>query len=107
MAKQDYAENTEFGAGSSIVRGERRIACGENERTKLPEGDSFAVIHHRTFCCCGTLGHPRNFSNHDAGRLFLIALVPPETLFDPPAVFALIVEQDPAATAHVVFQFYL
>jgi hypothetical protein len=33
--------------------------------------------------------------------------MPPDTLLDPPAIFALVVEEDSAAAAHVVFEFYL
>ena len=45
------------------------------------------------------------FANDDSGRPADVALVPPDTVANPPAVFALIVEEHAATGAHVVFEF--
>jgi hypothetical protein len=52
-------------------------------------------------------GDPGEPAHHDARRLVVIALVPPEPGLDPPPVLALIVEQAAAAATNVVFEFYL
>src|SRR6266487_1837930 len=57
-------------------------------------------------CGCRS-GYARELSDHDARRLALVALVPPEAVFQPPAILALIVEQHAAAAADVVLQFYV
>jgi hypothetical protein len=45
------------------------------------------------------------FTNDNPGRTADVALVPPDTVANPPAVFPLVVEQDAATGAHVVFEF--
>jgi hypothetical protein len=45
------------------------------------------------------------FPNDDPGGAAGVARVPPDTVANPPAVFALIVEKHAAAGAHVVFEF--
>ena len=57
-------------------------------------------------CGCRS-GYARELSDHDARRLALVALVPPEAVFQPPAILALVVEQHAAAAADVVLQFYV
>ena len=53
------------------------------------------------------LGEPFQLLDDDPGRLVIAAFVPPEALLDPPAVFPLVVKQNAAAAAYVVFQFDL
>lgn len=45
------------------------------------------------------------FADNDPGGAAGVARVPPDTVANPPAVFALIVEKHAAAGAHVVFEF--
>jgi len=51
------------------------------------------------------LGNARKLANHDPGRLVLVALVPPDTLFYPPAILTLVIEQHATSAAHVILQF--
>ena len=53
------------------------------------------------------LRDPRELAHHDARRLIVVTLMPPQTALDPPAVLPLIVEQGAAAAAYVVLEFYL
>lgn len=53
------------------------------------------------------LGHSRQFPHHDAGRLIVVALVPPDALLDPPAILALVVEQHSTSRTYVVLELYL
>src|SRR5688572_23597903 len=55
----------------------------------------------------GCLRDPRKLTYHYPRGLIVVAFVPPQTALDPPAVFALIVEQGSTPAAHVVFEFYL
>jgi hypothetical protein len=50
------------------------------------------------------LGDSGELTDYDPGRLVVLTLVPPHATLDPPAVFALIVEQDAATAAHLVFE---
>jgi hypothetical protein len=52
-------------------------------------------------------GDPGELAHYNPGRLIVVALVPPEAALDPPAVFPLIVEQDAAPAANLVFELYL
>ena len=55
----------------------------------------------------GRLRDSRQLTHDDSRRLIVVALMPPQTALDPPAVFALVVEEGAAPAAHVVFEFYL
>jgi hypothetical protein len=53
------------------------------------------------------LGDPGELPYYYPGGLIVVALMPPQTALDPPAVFALVVEQGSAPAAYVIFEFYL
>src|SRR5688572_30466509 len=55
----------------------------------------------------GCLRDPRKLTYHYPRGLIVVAFMPPQTALDPPAVFALIIEQGSTPAAHVVFKFYL
>jgi hypothetical protein len=52
-------------------------------------------------------GDSGELAHHDPGGLIVVTFVPPEAAFDPPAVFPLIVEQNAAPAADLVFELYL
>lgn len=59
---------------------------------------------------CGmkaSLGDSRELTNDNSGRLIVLAFVHPDAALDPPAVFALVIKQDAAPAAHVIFESYL
>jgi hypothetical protein len=50
------------------------------------------------------LGDYGELTHDNPGRLIVVALVPPEAAFYPPAVLSLIIEQGAAPAAHVIFE---
>jgi hypothetical protein len=92
-------------AGGSILAGQRGIQPG-GETFDLRE---LADLLRPRAGWDGekALGDPREFTDDNSGWLLVVALVPPDTFFNPPAVFPLVVEQDPALGADIVFELYL
>ena len=55
----------------------------------------------------GSLGDSGELTHDNPRGLIVVAFVPPEATFYPPAVFALVIEQGATPAAHVVLELYL
>ena len=107
-ASRSFGADAACPPGTACVEGPsinsaRTAATGlmGSQRRLLRIRDSGAIR-----CGCRS-GYARELSDHNARGLALVALVPPEAVFQPPAILALIVEQHATAPADVVLQFYV